>query len=125
MLWFLTVLAFIMIGVTISIYRKRFPSFRYIAVIVGCGYILFSFARPDRVIAEYNLRHLERISMWNIQYLLYGLSDDAAPVIAELDVEKIADYGSDDRDETNYAGDAYSAGMGITGNKNYLITSIV
>lgn len=90
-LWFLAVLALIMAGVTVSIYRRGFPMFRYIAVVVGCGYILLSFARPDRVIAEYNLRHWETVSLQDVQYLLYSLSDDAAPVIAKMDMEKAAD----------------------------------
>lgn len=112
-LWFLILLAFVMAGVTVSIYRKSFPLFRYIVLAVGCGYILFSFAGPDRVIAEYNLRHMEVVSMWDMQYLLYGLSDDAAPVIAELDVEKIVDYGRSGRD-------VYSAGEGITGEQELI-----
>lgn len=90
-LWFLTILALIMGGVTVSIYRKNFPMFRYIVLVVGCGYILLSFARPDRLIAEYNLRHWESVSVWDVQYILYGLSDDAAPVIAKMDGRKIAE----------------------------------
>ena len=90
-LWFLTILALIMGGVTVSIYRKNFPLFRHIALVVGCGYILLSFARPDRLIAEYNLRRWETVSVWDVQYILYGLSDDAAPVIAKMDVDKIAE----------------------------------
>ncbi len=85
-LWFLTVLALIMGGVTVSIYRKAFPMFRYLAVVVGCGYILLSFAKPDRLIAEYNLRHWETVSVSDVQYILYGLSDDAVPVIAGMDL---------------------------------------
>ncbi len=85
-LWFLTVLALIMCGVTVSIYRKAFPMFRYLAVVVGCGYILLSFAKPDRLIAEYNLRHWETVSVSDVQYILYGLSDDAVPVIAGMDL---------------------------------------
>lgn len=85
-LWFLTVLALIMGGVTVSIYRKAFPMFRYLAAVVGCGYILLSFAKPDRLIAEYNLRHWETVSVSDVQYILYGLSDDAVPVIAGMDL---------------------------------------
>ncbi len=94
-LWFLTVLAFIMGGVTVNIYRKDFPMFRYIAVVVGCGYILLSFAKPDRMTAEYNLRHWETVSITDVQYMLYGLSDDAAPVIAGIEPAEIEDgaYG--------------------------------
>lgn len=101
-LWFLAVLALIMGGVTVSIYRKGFPMFRYIAVVVGCGYILLSFAKPDRLIAEYNLRQWETVSLYDVQYILYGLSDDAAPVIAKMGVEKTAD------DEMDSGGEAES-----------------
>lgn len=101
-LWFLAVLALIMGGVTVSIYRKGFPMFRYIAVVVGCGYILLSFAKPDRLIAEYNLRQWETVSLYDVQYILYGLSDDAAPVIAKMGVEKTAD------DEMDNGGEAES-----------------
>lgn len=88
-LWFLTVLALIMGGVTVSIYRKAFPMFRYLAAVVGCGYILLSFAKPDRLIAEYNLRHWETVSVSDVQYILYGLSDDAVPVIAGMDLAEL------------------------------------
>lgn len=94
-LWFLAILALVMVGITINIYRKSFPLFRYIALVVGCGYILLSFARPDRLIAEYNLRHWETVSVWDVQYILYGLSDDAAPVIAKMDKEKIMNDNKD------------------------------
>lgn len=111
-LWFLILLAFVMAGVTVSIYRKSFPLFRYIVAAVGCGYILFSFARPDRVIAEYNLKHMEKVSMYDVQYLLYCLSDDAAPVAAELDLERIVDFSRNPDGET--AGDRYSGGVEVT-----------
>lgn len=103
-LWFLTVLAFIMAGVTISIYKKSFPLFRYIAVAVGCGYILFSFAKPDRLVAEYNLRHMEAYSIQDLRYMLYNLSDDAAPVIAELDADRVRIH-SYDRETGDYVSD--------------------
>lgn len=88
-LWFLAVLALIMAGVIISIYRRSFPLFRYIVAVVGCGYILFSFAKPDRLIAEYNISHMESVSEQDLYYMIYGLSDDAAPALAKLNPEKI------------------------------------
>lgn len=93
-LWFLAVLALIMAGVTLSIYRPDFPLAGYVMAVVGCGYILFALARPDRLIVEYNLSHMETVSREDFYYMLYGLSDDAAPVIAELDLDLIAEsYG--------------------------------
>ncbi len=99
-LWFLTVLALIMGGVTVSIYRKTFPMFRYLAAVVGCGYILFSFAKPDRLIAEYNLRHWEMVSVSDVQYILYGLSDDAVPAIAGMDLTELEEDVSGGGDES-------------------------
>lgn len=101
-LWFLTVLALIMGGVTVSIYRKAFPMFRYLAAVVGCGYILLSFAKPDRLITEYNLRHWETVSVSDVQYILYGLSDDAVPVIAGMDLAGFED-GVSGGDESGIA----------------------
>lgn len=99
-LWFLAVLALIMGGVTVSIYRKTFPMFRYVAAVVGCGYILLSFAKPDRLIAEYNLRRWETVSAADVQYILYGLSDDAVPVIAGVEPVELGGSISDgDEDE--------------------------
>lgn len=95
-LWCLIVLALIMSGVVLSIYRKSFPLFRYIVLVVGCGYILFSFAKPDRLVAEYNIRHMETVSMQDLYYMIYELSDDAAPALAKLDPQKIdSSYDTD------------------------------
>lgn len=91
-LWFLIVLALIMTGVIVSIYKRSFPLFRYIVLVVGCGYILFSFAKPDRLVAEYNIRHMETVSVQDLNYMIYGLSDDAAPALAALDPEKITSH---------------------------------
>lgn len=103
-LWFLAVLALIMAGVVVSIYRKSFPLFRYIVAAAGCGYILFSFAKPDRLIAEYNLRHMETLNVQDLQYMLYGLSNDAAPVIAGLDADRVRLSGYD-RENALYTAD--------------------
>ena len=65
---------------------------------VGCGYILLSLAKPDRLIAEYNLRHWETVSLWDVQYILYGLSDDAAPVIAKMGEKKTAEDESSEEE---------------------------
>lgn len=64
------------------------------------------------MIAEYNLKHMEKVSMYDVQYLLYCLSDDAAPVAAELDLERIVDFSRNPDGET--AGDRYSGGIEVT-----------
>ncbi|MEZ3435477.1 MAG: DUF4173 domain-containing protein [Lachnospiraceae bacterium] len=87
-LWFLAVLTFIIGGVIVSIYRKRFPLFQYIVAVVSVFYIFLSFLRPDAVVAKYNIAHMDEVSCEDVLYLLYNTSCDAAPEIAKLN-EKI------------------------------------
>lgn len=97
-LWFLGVLALIMWGVMVSIFREEFHLFQYIVAVMTCGYILFSYAGVDRIIASYNLEHAESVSWQDVTYVLYGLSEDAAPYVeklAEMDIEKYVVTGDD------------------------------
>ena len=91
-LWFLITLIFIMSGVVVSIYKERFPLFRYIMAVVSVLYIGFSFSRPDAIVARYNVAHSENMKEEDIYYLLTKLSTDAAPVIADIDVSHYDDY---------------------------------
>lgn len=87
-LWFLIVLALILIGMVVSIYKKRFPLFHYIVAVVGVMYIGFSFSRPDVIIAKYDIAHWKNTSENDFYYLLYGMSSiDAAPEIAKVDLD--------------------------------------
>lgn len=88
-LWFFLVLTLIMAGVIVSIYRKKFPLFRYILTVVSIFYIGFSLSRPDAVVSKYNLSHWNEIKSEDINYLLYNLSYDAAPYIADIDLDGI------------------------------------
>ena len=83
-LCFLLILALIMSVVIVSIYKKGFPLVRYIVLITVTGYLLFSFAQPDYWIAKYNVSHMEVIEEQDLNYMLFGLSQDAAPVVAEI-----------------------------------------
>lgn len=78
-LWFLLTLSLIMAGVIVNIYRERFPLFRYIVAVVSVLYIGLSLARPDAIVAEYNIAHTENMKEEDIYYLLTRLSADAAP----------------------------------------------
>ena len=85
-LWSLTVIFLLMAGVTVFIYRNRFPLFTYSMVIVTVFYIGLSFSHPDYWIARYNLvpEHLEYLDDYDIrdnQKYLRRLSADAAPIL--------------------------------------------
>lgn len=82
-LWFLVVLAFLMGGVMTIIYLNRFPLFRYCLMVVSVGYLALVWMKPDYVIADYNVRHMEVIAESEIYYLT-ELSADAVPVLREL-----------------------------------------
>lgn len=84
-LWFLGVLMVIFCGVIYFIFRRSFRLFRYITLVVSVGYILFSLARPDALIAGYNLRDAGEMNESDLCYLIYSLSEDAAPHLAEID----------------------------------------
>lgn len=87
-LWFLVVLALILIGMTVSIYKKRFLLFHYIVAVVGVMYIGFSYSRPDVIIAKYDIAHWKNASESDFYYLMYGMSSiDAAPEIAKVDLD--------------------------------------
>jgi hypothetical protein len=74
-LWALAVIFFLISGVTIYIYNKRFPLFSFGMVVVTVLYIVLSFSHPDYWIARYDLQAAD--TAW----YLSNLSSDAAPVI--------------------------------------------
>ncbi|MCI8784117.1 DUF4173 domain-containing protein [Lachnospiraceae bacterium 48-21] len=87
-LWFLIVLALIMIGMVVSIYKKKFPLFHYIIAVVSVLYIGFSFARPDVIIAKYDIEQWKNTDSQDFFYLMYEtMSIDAAPEIAKIDLD--------------------------------------
>lgn len=74
-LWSLAVIFFLMAGITVSIFWKRFPLFFYGMVTVTICYIALSFSHPDYLIARYDLSHD------GDRDYLYRLSADASPAI--------------------------------------------
>ena len=70
---------------------SEFRLFRYILLIVSVMYTAFSFSRPDRIIAEYNISSTENLNFEDVQYLITGLSEDAAPSIAEISSDELSE----------------------------------
>lgn len=104
--WALFLLTCIMAVVVVSIYKKNFPLVHYMILIAVGGHLLFSFARPEYAVAKYNVNHMEKISEIDLNYMLYGLSVDAAPVIADLEPGDI-DVGDDELALTDVKGRMY------------------
>ncbi len=84
-LWFLTVLAILMAGVTWLIWHQQFPLFSYSLVVVSICYVALALARPDSVIAWDYVNHLDKneVSPKDLYYL-NSLSADAAPAFSFL-----------------------------------------
>ena len=88
-LWFLGVMLLVMFGVMLSIFKAKFNLFKYITIVAAVSYIILSFAKVDKIVAEYNITHWDQIKYEDIMYLIYGTSMDAAPVIENINVEEI------------------------------------
>lgn len=101
-LWFLAVLMLIFLGVIYSIFRKDFRLFRYITAVVSVCYILFSFSRTDSLIAQYNIRNVQKTEETDLCYLLYSLSQDAAPQIAQIDKNQLEETGMEEEVESYF-----------------------
>ena len=98
-LWFLAMTAVLMPGVFRLIFKEVFPLFRYCVAIVSVFYICFALARPDFIIARYNLTRPDSPDAGDFSYL-YRLSADAVPALeAYLPDEIIVLDGTQSRDE--------------------------
>jgi hypothetical protein len=87
-LWALSVIFLLMMGMTVFIYKNSFPLFSYGMAVVTVFYIVLSFSRPDYWIARYNLNqeHMTLLNDYDIhdnQRYLSTLSADAAPILLD------------------------------------------
>lgn len=103
-LWSLAVLAVLLTGMILTIYRKDFPLFRYCMMVVTSFYVILAFSHPDYFIAKCNLAQLEcnrqKDSFFlGEQYADWGylgtLSADAAPAIAKAFPEYVGKSHTD------------------------------
>lgn len=107
-LWSLSVISLIMVGVTALIYFKKFPLFTYSMVVITVLYTALSFAKPDYFIADYNLKQTVK-SVQNSEGRSYTtglgylstLSSDAAPVILNENKNPYLSSLSDVTDENS------------------------
>lgn len=83
-IWSLIVIAVVLVGLMICIWKEDFRLFRYTTMVVAVGYVILSLARPDAVIARYNLAHDSVQSPVDREYLVENLSEDAIPAIYDF-----------------------------------------
>ena len=94
--WALVVISVLLVGCIITIYKNRFPLLQYVTVTVTIFYIVFSLAKPDYLIAKYNLTYNKESV--DFAYLAH-LSTDAVPAMEEAGVieEILKDDGKEKR----------------------------
>lgn len=114
-LWALVVIAILMIGIIINIYKETFPLFRYSMVVVTVFYIGLAFSHPDYFVANYNMSILmdaekesieRKYEEYNNLYYITSLSADAAPVLAKYksNEEAVIEYFEKWREESEKLG---------------------
>lgn len=99
-LWALLVIAVTMSFVTVFIYKENIPLFEYLLISITVLFIAFAFMSPDRIIAKYNISHMNKNSNNDINYLINELTEDAAVIIIE-NIDKIESNMNKD-DNRNY-----------------------
>lgn len=90
-LWFLALLAVLLSGVTYYIYKRSFPLYRFGFTAVMAAYLILSLARPDSLVANYNISQGVE-SKVDYHYLL-SLSRDAYPAILSTEEGRLAANG--------------------------------
>lgn len=105
-LWALVVISILLIGCIVTIYKNRFPLLQYVTVTVTIFYIAFSLAKPDYLIAKYNLNYNKEST--DFIYLTH-LSTDVIPAMEEagvieevLEKDEKAQGKSEENQETIY-----------------------
>ena len=115
-LWSLLVLALILSGILFYIYVESFPLFRYTLMISTFLFALLSLARPDYIIASYNLAHMEKLPAdfdytyyYNYPYKedieIYG--DDYLDNYKDLPDDELYEYG-ENFDYSKYYADQFN-----------------
>ncbi|MCM1288242.1 MAG: DUF4173 domain-containing protein [Clostridium sp.] len=108
-LFMLLLIAALLTGVIVSIYKPDFKLMRYFIAVTSVLYITLSFAHPDYMIAKYNISriniHTVQSYDFDLQYLVNNMSCDAAPAMYAL-AEEV--YESEASEHTQYDRYLYS-----------------
>lgn len=91
-MWFLVVVAFIMAGVTMKVFREKFPLFLYTTAVVGSLYILLSLSKPEEIVVKYMLAQEAHPKQRDVYYLLSRPSLDGVEILSHLDYDSYDAY---------------------------------
>ncbi len=85
-LWFMAMLAVLLLGVTVIVWRPKFHLFRFGLAVVTVFYIGLVWAKPGEILGWDYVRYLNRAHLTeeDARYLFHELSADAAPAIAAM-----------------------------------------
>ena len=78
-LWFLLLLAVVLAGAVYTLFREKFRLFRFTFLVCLSLWLVFAFARPDRIAAAYDLKYSENRA-GAINYV-WDSSFDAVPAL--------------------------------------------
>lgn len=78
---FLLIDSLVLGGIIIFVYNKKFPLVGYMVSVFTICYLLFAFAKPDYLIASYNIENKRYMLSDDRDFLTNQLSIDAAPVV--------------------------------------------
>lgn len=107
-LFALLLIAALLAGVIVSIYKHDFKLMRYFIAITSVLYITLSFAHPDYIIAKYNISKMDINTVqsyhFDLKYLVNNMSCDAAPAIYAFAEEVgYGTYEGDSSENMEYA----------------------
>ncbi|MDF2609899.1 MAG: putative rane protein [Lachnospiraceae bacterium] len=103
-LLFLAIDSFVLAGVILSVYKKGFPLFQYCIAVTSVFYLIFSFGKPDYLIASYYARQNQEMKIEDVLYLTEDLSLDAVSVVLPY-LEQITTYQETTIDNMNERND--------------------
>lgn len=108
--WGLGLIFLMMIGIVLFIFYRKFPLFKYCMVVVTILYLGLAYARPDYMIASYNLneQHIRGNVDWRY---LSRLSADAVPAVAEAMEREEGGEFSEDLNELYVSEDFEESGL--------------
>ena len=93
-LWTLVWLTFILTGALITVYNNKFSLFVYSMIVTSALYLVFAYAKPAYLVANYNLS--DHYDESNIDfYYLRHMNPDACPAILDYYEEADNEYRSD------------------------------